>query len=303
MISVRLKNAIFGILLVNWLNVIMHNIKYIIYSQFNVNPSEIFNSSNSIILISSSLIFGVYTFYLGILKLRTSNIFHVKNNKNIILPIIILFALFSPLVYAYVFQQESHSVGMMILDEALIDEDFDDVPPGEVPPGWESGDGNWTAVNDSGNMVFYQEDYSDKEALSISLTGNSSWSNYTFEVDLKFVGGNDNKNDRGALLIFRYQGGNDYYFLWMKEFQDEMELYNHGSEGGGGVIASTSISLVASTWYHVNITIIGQEAYVSVDDIMYFDGIDMDGPNDDGSVGVGTRYYQVMFDNIYVDHN
>ena len=302
MISVRLKNAIFGILLVNWLNVIMHNLKYVVYSQFKVNPSEIFNSSNSIILILSSLIFGVYTFYLGILKLRASNIFHVKINKNIILLITILFAFFSPLVYAYVFQQESHSVGMMILNEALLDQDFDDIPPGEVPPGWESGDGNWTVVNDSGNMVFYQEDYSDKEAISISLTGNSTWSNYTFEVDLKFVSGNDKKNDRGALLIFRYQGGNDYYFLWMKEFQDEMELYNHGAEGGGGVMASTSISLVASTWYQVNVTIIGQEAYVSVDDILYFDRIDMDGPNDYGSVGVGTRYYQVMFDNIYVDH-
>jgi len=128
----------------------------------------------------------------------------------------------------YVFEQEIHSVGQIILDSALINEDFDDLPPGSDPPGWDPLDGTWSTVDDDGNIVYYQDDNSDKEALSISATGNTSWTDYTFEVDVKFIEGNLNKDDRGALLLFRYQGGNSYYFLWMKEGLDTLELHNRG---------------------------------------------------------------------------
>jgi len=148
-------------------------------------------------------------------------------------------------------------------------------------------------------MVFYQDDDSNKEALSISTSGNLSWSDYTFEVDLKFVEGNPTKDDRGALIIFRYQAGNSYYFLWMKEELDTLELHNRGD--GAHMVASTSCILVHDTWYHVNVTIIGQDAWVTVDAVPYFTNQAMNGGFDTGSIAIGTSYYKVMFDNILVE--
>jgi hypothetical protein len=212
----------------------------------------------------------------------------------ILIPIIIV-----PMVYAYVYEQDNNNLSQIIIDLALMDENFDDLPPGSDPPEWNPVDGNWSTVNDNGNMVYYQDDNSNKESLTITTTGNVSWANYTYEVDVKFVDGNTKKDDRGALLLFHYQGGNSYYFLFMKEYRDELELHNHGD--GAHEVATTSCTLVPDTWYHVNITIIGQFVYVSIDDIPYFTSVDINGAFESGNVAIGTSHYKVMFDNIYVE--
>lgn len=222
-------------------------------------------------------------------------------NPKKIVPILLFTLISAPIVFGYVFDTDVQSIGQMILDvgTALMDEDFDDLPPGSDPPGWDELDGTWSTVDDGGNIVYYQDDNADKEALSISTTGNSSWTDYTFEVDVKFVEGNTKKDDRGALLLFRYQGGNSYYFLWMKEGLDSLELHNHGD--GAHMVASTSCSLVSDTWYHVNVTIIDQNVWVSINDVPYFTGINMNGAFNNGNVAIGTSYYKVMFDNILVE--
>ena len=38
--------------------------------------------------------------------------------------------------------------------------------------------------------------------------------------------------------------------------------------------------------------------WISIDDTYYFSGLDMLGSHDNGSVGIGTEYYKVIFDNI-----
>ena len=206
-----------------------------------------------------------------------------------------------PFVYGYVFKQDLQSLGPMILNLAALDEDFDDTPPGEDPPGWEEDAGTWAAYNDSGNIVYYQNDTSPKEALTISTSGNSSWTDYTFTVDLKFDEGNPTKSNRGALLVYRYTGGNDYYFLALREAQDELDVYKHGTAGGGHLVATASCTLVQDTWYSVNITIRNNNVWISVDDTPYFMNLDMQGTHSSGSVGIGTEYYKVMFDNIHVE--
>jgi hypothetical protein len=85
----------------------------------------------------------------------------------------------------------------------------------------------------------------------------------------------------------------------MKEYRDELELHNHGD--GAHEVATTSCTLVPDTWYHVNITIIGQFVYVSIDDIPYFTSVDINGAFESGNVAIGTSHYKVMFDNIYVE--
>ena len=67
------------------------------------------------------------------------------------------------------------------------------------------------------------------------------------------------------------------------------------------MVASTSFTLVQDTWYHVNVTIIGQNAWVTVDDVPFFTNQAMNGAFDTGNVAIGTSYYKVMFDNILVE--
>jgi hypothetical protein len=236
---------------------------------------------------------------IGIERLRYIGEKDKRKNKSILLIFFSLMILI-PLGSAYVFDEEIQGISQTILNlSGLMDEDFEDLPPGTNPPGWDPEGGNWTTVNDNGNIVYYQDDNADKEALSISTTGNTSWTDYTYTVDVKFIEGNTKKDDRGALILFRYHGGNSYYFLWMKEHLDVLELHNHGD--GAHDVATTSCTLVPDVWYDVNISIQGQLADVWIDGIQYFDDVDMNGAFDTGSVAVGTSYDKVMFDNIYVD--
>jgi hypothetical protein len=222
-------------------------------------------------------------------------------SKRKLLPIFVCILITVPIACAYIYEQDLNILAQTIIDLAVMDENFDDILPGEDPPGWVEGSGNWTAVDDGGNIVYYQDDDSASESLSISTTGDINWVNYTYEVDLKFVEGNTKKDNRGVVLCFRHQGENNYYWLALREFQDTLELYKHGTGGGGNLVASTSYTLVTDTWYHVNITIRGDIVDVSIDDIPYFTSTIMNGSYDYGSVGIGTIYYKAMFDNIYVE--
>jgi hypothetical protein len=264
-------------------------------------PNKQISQMEIIKILASSLMLSFYSLILGIHELKKPTQEAQFSKKRKIIPLLIVLSFTIPLAYAYVHEQKLHDLVQTILDVHLMEEDFDDLPPGTDPPGWDETSGNWTTVDDGGNMVYYQDDDADQEALSISTTGNVSWANYTYTVDVKFVEGNTKKDDRGALLLFHYNGGNDYYFLWMKEHTDELSLHNHGGWGGGNTVANSSCTMVQDNWYHVSITIIGQLVNVSIDGTLYFYNVDMNGPENSGSVAIGTRYYKCMFDNIYVE--
>jgi hypothetical protein len=266
----------------------------IIFPRLPINQSE----KNSIIVTSTVLALSSIIF--ALIEFKNSNKTKSRTKKNL-LPLIVLIIISIPIVSAYVFQQDLQNLTQTILEATVMDEDFEDVLPGEDPPGWTEESGNWYAVNESGNIVYYQDDENDAEALSISTTGDPSWTDYTYTVDLKFVEGNTKKPDRGALLVYRYTSGNDYYFLALREAQDQLDVYKHGTGGGGHLVGSTSCTLVQDTWYHVNITIIGNDVWISIDSTPYFTALDMQGDQTNGMVGIGTQYYKVKFDNINVE--
>jgi hypothetical protein len=263
-------------------------------------PRPPISSSEKHLLIVTCTVITLSSLIFAFIEFKDLNKSKPKHKKRFP-PLFLVIIVSIPIVSAYVFQQDLQNLTQTILDAMVMDEDFDDVPPGEDPPGWEEESGNWYAVNESGNIVYYQDDDNDAEALSISTTGDPSWTDYTYTVDLKFVEGNTKKADRGALLVYRYTSGNDYYFLALREAQDQLDVYKHGTGGGGHLVGSTSCTLVQDTWYHVNITIIGNNVWISIDDTPYFTGLDMQGDQLNGMVGIGTEYYKVMFDNIHVE--
>ena len=303
----RLSNTALAFFFIFWLIVVISIIRPFQQNDIITFPHQTRIHYETYKLLISSSLLSVFLFYRGYKILTDASqqtyIQVKKNDKRrikfliaILIPILIV-----PVVYAYVYEQGNNNLTQTIIDLALMDEDFDDVPPGSDPPGWAENNGNWTAYDDGGNIVYYQDDDGPKEALSLSTTGNTSWTDYSFTVDVKFIEGNPTKSDRGALLVYRYTGGNDYYFLALREAQDELEVYKHGTAGGGHLVSTASCTLVQDTWYHVNITIVGNNVWISIDDTPYFTNLDMRGDQTSGSVGIGTEYYKVMFDNIYVD--
>lgn len=296
----RIRYAIFGTLTILWLGIILPYIKQIIGLGPIVFPRPPVSKFEVLKLITISATLASSSFILGLIEIRKSELKTFKSKRRIV-PLIMAFMISTPIVCAYFYEQDLQTLSQTILDLAALSEDFEDATPGEDPPGWEEESGNWTAVYDDGNMVYYQSYDGDREALTISTTGDISWTDYTFEVDVKFDEGQIIKPERGALLVYRYTGGNDYYFLAMREAQDMLEVYKHGTAGAGHLVGSTSCTLVQDTWYHVNITIIGNSAWISIDDTPYFIDLDMQGSQNSGSVGIGTEYYKVMFDNIHVE--
>lgn len=296
----RIRFAILGTLSFIWLYVILPYVKRIMGFGPIIFPRPSISTSDKYLLIITSTVMTLSSLIFALIDFKNLNKSKPKQKKRL-LPLILLIIVSIPIVSAYVFQQDLQNLTQTILDAAVMDEDFTDVPPGEDPPGWAEESGNWYAVNESGNIVYYQDDDNDAEALSISTTGDPSWTDYTYEVDLKFVEGNPNKNDRAAILAYRYTGGNDYYFLALREAQDQLDVYKHGTGSSGHLVGSTPCTLVPDTWYHVNITIIGNNVWISIDDTLYFTGLDMQGDQLNGMVGIGTRYYKVMFDNIHVE--
>ncbi len=292
----KYQHIILSLLLVVWILVMMPHLKQILGYDPVIFPRTRLTQSELTMMLIPSILLAIYTMLLGFRELRVKT-GTSKSTKSLALFLILFISV--PIAYGYVYEQDIHSFTQTIQNMALMDENFDELPPGSSPPGWQPVGGTWSTADDDGNMVYYQDNNADKEALSISTTGNTSWTDYSYDVDVKFIDGNTNKDDRGALLLFRYQGGNSYYFLWMKEYTDTLELHNRGD--GSHMVASTSCNLVPDTWYHAKIIIVGQTVDVTINDVPYFTDVDMNGAFNSGNVAIGTSYYKVMFDNIYVD--
>ncbi len=252
-------------------------------------------------LVTTTIILMITSIINGVISILETNKQNIDYNKNLKYSLIFFLVISVPITSAYVFDTNNHSIGQTILDliETLIDEDFDDIPPGTDPPNWEEEGGDWETYDDGGEIVYYQGDNSDKETLSISTSGDTSWLDYKVDVDLKFNAGS-NREGRAATIVFRYQEGNSHYMLVLREYQDQLELYRHGGIGGGNLVGQVSCTMEIGVWYHIDLTIVGDVVNVSVDLVPFFVDTVMNGAYDYGSVCIGTIYYGVMFDNIHV---
>jgi hypothetical protein len=297
----KLHYTIIGIFSIMWLGLVIPLVKNVMGFGPVIFPKPPITQleKTHLLIVSTLLVISLVFKAVSIFKEpNTSGKIRTK-----ITPLLMIVLLSVPLAFGYVFDSDIQSIGQTILNlgGSVMEEDFDEVVPGEDPPGWEETSGDWYAVDDGGNSVYYNDDDGDREALTISTTGDTSWTDYSFLVDVKFVEGPSNKADRAALLVYRYTSGNDYYFLAMREAQDELEVYKHGVGGGGHLRGTVSCTLVQDTWYGVNVTIRGDNVWVSVDDMYYFSNLSMSGSQSQGSVGIGTEYYKVMFDDIQVE--
>ena len=198
-------------------------------------------------------------------------------------------------VCAFVYQERSQYFAQKIIDAYLFFDYFDEHTPPEAPDGWNVKSGTWQTATD-GTVVYEQTDTTIR--MSRSVAGKKRWTNYTFEVKVKFVI-NGTGLRRGAILFFRYQNASNYYFLRMLEDKDKVQLYRRIG-GNNTRIASINFMLVQDQWYNVKINIEGQTINVWIDGTQVFTNQESGGPLTNGKIGLGTRYYHCCFDDVKV---
>ena len=213
-------------------------------------------------------------------------------------PRTLIILLATPFVYAFIYQQGHQSFPRMMLDASLMEEDFE-LPHQTDLPGLDPADGSWSTVMDVGNMIYHQGNIADKKALSVSTTDNLSRTDYRFNVDVKLCEDNAMRVEGGALLLFRYQRGDNYYFLYMNECQGTLELRSHGN--GTHIVESVDCELLPDRWHNVSIVVIGDVVDVKVDGVSYFDSVDMGDSFSQCSLAIGTSHAEVFFSNIFVE--
>ncbi len=176
MTTTRLRYATIGVFSILWVSAVIPLLKVVLGIGVILFPRPSITETQIHLLLLTSILLVISIFFQAVSELTNISSISNNNSRKKLVPLALVMLISVPFVFGYVFDQDLHSVGQMILDigTALMDEDFDDLPPGTDPPGWDTSDGNWTTVNDNGNIVYYQEDNSDKESLSISTSVNSS---------------------------------------------------------------------------------------------------------------------------------
>lgn len=210
------------------------------------------------------------------------------------LPLIIFLCLLFPTTVRSL-QHYTATVNMKV---GLFFDNFNEHTPPEAPDMWTVYSGTWQTAMD-GTTVYAQTQKNVDRTLSIA--GNTNWTNYVFQVKVKFVFPPGTPPGTGAILFFRFQDTSNYYFLSVVEDEDELLLYRRVGGVEEQIGLSASITLVANQWYNVRISIELQTINVWVDDVQYFTNQESGGTLTTGAIGVGTKRYSCRFDDVEVN--
>ncbi len=183
-----------------------------------------------------------------------------------------------------------------ICDATLFSDDFND---GNADGWTPQFDGTWYVDNNQ-----YVVDISGGTDLrGISLAGNTSWTDYVFELDLKAEKGGS------KIILFRYIDENYYYSVGIIG----LELYDYYKvnlvkveNGVGTTVLDNDYPHDISAWHHVKTLVQGNHITAFVDGDLVIDYTDSGSPITYGKIGVqgytGSigEDNQVRFDNVIV---
>lgn len=210
------------------------------------------------------------------------------------LPLIIFLCLLFPTT-ASSLQSYASTVNITV---GLFFDNFNEHTPPEAPDGWTEYSGTWQTAID-GTTVYEQTQKNVDRTVSIA--GNTNWTDYVFQVKVKFVFPPGTPPKAGAILFFRFQDTSNYYFLFMAEDADELLLYRRIGGVEEQIGSSVSVTLVEDQWYDVRIRIEGQTINVWINGTQYFTNQESGGTLTTGAIGVGTKRYKCRFDDAEVN--
>lgn len=126
---------------------------------------------------------------------------------------------------------------------------------------WTSTSGNWTIVEDEGNSVYYQS--ATKEGRTSA--GDSAWSDYTVEADVKVV---DFNGSNRTYVAGRYIDGNNFYAASLYNNNDGMLEIRKKVSGSTTTLTSKPYTLQTGVWYNVKLEMSGNTINMYVNDTL-----------------------------------
>jgi len=177
---------------------------------------------------------------------------------------------------------------------------FDDFNDGN-DDGWTQQLGTWSAATGQYTTVTPDDDF-------YAVRGNSSWSNYILEADIKMDAWENNVG-----LVFYSQANTDHIRFTYNGpgFNPDSIFLEHGQwdslEGefvhtSIATFINTDLNLANDTWYNFKVVIAGDSVAAYIDDVLYASADSL--PYSSGKIGLtwdnGFPLLAASFDNVQV---
>lgn len=177
---------------------------------------------------------------------------------------------------------------------------FDDVKPGEVPPGWTAtktgkGEHKWAVVADdtapSTPNVLKQ---SGEATYPLALKDDTSLKDGFVEVKFKLVSGQE---DQAGGVVWRAKDTDNYYIARANALEGNVRIY-HFVKGKRTQFKGANLPVAANRWHTLRVNFAGNRFAVLFNDKELFSAED-DTFRDAGKVGVWTKADSVtLFDDF-----
>ncbi|OPA73375.1 hypothetical protein BVG16_29010 [Paenibacillus selenitireducens] len=167
----------------------------------------------------------------------------------------------------------------------LFSDDFENGSASE----WGRNSGTWSIVTD-GNSSAYRQ--SSGDGASELLAGDNSWGDYSFEADVKLLTG------EGAMMDFRYQDNQHFYYLYMSE--NYIRLMKQNGSQQEWLQAYDGPSLVKDQFVRIKVEASGSTFNIYRNGTLLFNVTDDNNDYTYGKIGLATWASTVEFDNVSV---
>lgn len=155
--------------------------------------------------------------------------------------------------------------------------------------GWTNNGGEWSSVQGETSKVYQQSSSNGGAEL---IAGSNAWTDYSFEADVKLISGD------GAMLDFRHQDNQNFYYLYMSE--SYIRLMKQNGSAQDWLKAYDGPSLDVSRFVHLKIDVIGNQIRVYKDGDLVIETTDDNGYIPSGKVALATWASSAQFDHVAV---
>ncbi|GBF76420.1 hypothetical protein PA598K_04889 [Paenibacillus sp. 598K] len=170
-------------------------------------------------------------------------------------------------------------------DQVLFSEYFEN----DGIEGWTASGGTWRVVTEDEARVLVQ-----RANTSALLIANDSWSDYSYEADVRVPISNSN-----AGLVFRVQDNGNFYMFRINASNKKLELFK-SVEGTMTMVSSTAFSPVTKQWYRLQVMVYGNTMKGYVDGELQLEWTNPATELTAGTIGLRTTSVDAAFRNLVV---
>lgn len=154
---------------------------------------------------------------------------------------------------------------------------------------WTNNAGNWSGVTEDAHKAYKQ---SKEEGASDLLAGELSWTDYALESNIKLISGS------GAMMKFRYQDEQHFYFLYMSN--DSVKIMKQNGSAQEWVGQYNGPSLDPAKFVNIKVAAESNSFRVYRDGELVLTATDDTAPYTSGKIGLATWATVAVFDDVKV---